>query len=377
MIKKAPRGSRRWFRICSIVFLEVIFGCLLLELGVLVIFGEQVKFPRHVVGAPWELRYNQPGAKYRHKSADVTVYFNINQQGMRSDTDYSYEKTEGMKRIVSLGDSFTIGYEVDEDRCFSRLIETELRKQGHRVEVLNAGVSGFSSAEECLYFEKELVKYDPDLVIISFYHNDLVDNIRSNLFKLDKDHLVEADLGYIPLGEFANFLNTNWLFSWLSGYSNAFTLIKYQITLWVKQKMFDWNSKNIESMTTESGNNKSFSYEQKLLGAIYNRLYHFLREREIPFIIQSIPKQVYQSGSPRKDWPLVDFFPLKAFDVSRSGVYYSSAKEVLDPHIGKELLYWERSHLHWTPFSHEKAAKQLTQLIQNNRLMGEPMGSSD
>src|SRR5687768_812852 len=77
----------------------------LIEIFVLFLFGEQPKFPRHVVKAPWGLRYNDPGTHYRHKSADVTTYFRINGQGMRADREYAYAKPAGTKRIVSLGDS--------------------------------------------------------------------------------------------------------------------------------------------------------------------------------------------------------------------------------------------------------------------------------
>src|SRR4029453_16189824 len=94
----------------------LVFGCLsaagAAELAVTLGLGEQVKFPRHVVAAPWGLRFNEPGAVYRHKSADVEVWFRIDQQGMRDDRDFAYAKPPGVKRIVSLGDSFKIGYEV-------------------------------------------------------------------------------------------------------------------------------------------------------------------------------------------------------------------------------------------------------------------------
>lgn len=97
---------------------------------------------------------------------------------MRADRDYSYTKRPGVQRILSLGDSFTIGFEVDYDQTFSRVMEDELNAAGRRIEVLNAGVSGFGNAEECLYLERELMKYQPDLVIVSFYANDLDDNVR-------------------------------------------------------------------------------------------------------------------------------------------------------------------------------------------------------
>src|SRR5256885_2196488 len=70
----------------------------LVELVVLAVLGERPKFPRRVGGAPWGLRYNEPGARYRHKSADGTWYFHINSQGMRADRDYPYEKPAGVQR---------------------------------------------------------------------------------------------------------------------------------------------------------------------------------------------------------------------------------------------------------------------------------------
>ena len=92
-------------------------GCLtafvLVEALVLLFYGEEPKFPRHVVEAPWGLRYNDPGSDYRHNSADGTWQFRINQQGMRDDRDFSYDKPPGVKRIISLGDlmaSFTFQF---------------------------------------------------------------------------------------------------------------------------------------------------------------------------------------------------------------------------------------------------------------------------
>ncbi|MEZ4290376.1 MAG: hypothetical protein R3E53_07505 [Myxococcota bacterium] len=52
------------------------------------------------------------------------------------------------------------------------MLEQELRRAGLQVEVLNAGVSGYSNAEALLYLERELLKYDPDLVLLSFFAND-------------------------------------------------------------------------------------------------------------------------------------------------------------------------------------------------------------
>ncbi|MDX1650569.1 MAG: GDSL-type esterase/lipase family protein, partial [Myxococcota bacterium] len=170
------------------------------ELAVTWVVGEQVRFPRHVVAAPWGLRYNAPGVDYGHHSPDVDVRFRINAQGMRDDRDFAYAKPPGRQRILSLGDSFTAGYEVEADETFSAVLERTLRDRGLDVEVLNAGVSGFSTAEAYLYLERELWRYAPDVVVVSFFGNDLVDNVRTGLFAVEDGRLVPKAQRYVPGG---------------------------------------------------------------------------------------------------------------------------------------------------------------------------------
>src|SRR5439155_24560763 len=150
-----------------------------------------------------------PHAHYRHKSADFTAWFTINGQGMRGDHDYPYAKPAGTKRILSLGDSFTIGYEVAQNDCFSSVLERDLRARGYPVDVLHAGESGFGTAEEYLYLVREGIKYDPDVVLVTFWINDLVDNERSGLFAVRDGRLVQTSETYVPGGHTADVLNTS------------------------------------------------------------------------------------------------------------------------------------------------------------------------
>src|SRR5204863_7063418 len=110
--QKRPRKLRRFFKKLLLLGVSLIIAWLLAEALVLMTVGEQPKFPRHVVEAPWGLRYNEPNASYRHKSADMTAWFKINGQGMRADRDYPYAKPAGVKEIISLGDSLPTGYAV-------------------------------------------------------------------------------------------------------------------------------------------------------------------------------------------------------------------------------------------------------------------------
>jgi hypothetical protein len=85
--------------------------------------------------------------------------------------------------------------------------------------------------------------------------------------------------------------------------------------------------------------------------------------RIIALVIQSIPTRK------RDPVRLVVFFPLGEFDVTRDGVWFFAAKDVLDPLTGRGLLYYEFSHSHWTPWSHDVAGRAQADLIFSNGLL--------
>jgi len=292
--------KKSWRKALAAVLLGSIVAFAIVEGMVLLLYGEQVKFPRHVVEAPWGIRYNDPGSDYRHRSADGTWHFRINQQGMRDDREFDYEKPPGVKRTVSLGDSFTMGYEVDLDQSFSMVLEEQLRDAGYEVQVLNAGVSGFLNAEEALYLEREPLKYGPDVVVLSYFINDLTDNVRTGLFRLSDGGLETAAETYVPAGRLGNYLNSSWFFNLLSERSNAFAFIKERATAIVRAEMVRSNEENLlddrESESQREGapgsDGGEHDPERALAAAILQRTYEQLHERGIPFVIQSIPTEV-------------------------------------------------------------------------------------
>jgi lysophospholipase L1-like esterase len=345
--------------------LGLIFAFVLLELGVILTVGEQVKFPRRVVGSDFGLRINEPNTHYRHKSADVTVWFRINSRGLRADREYPYEKPAETKRIVSLGDSFTAGYEVDVEQTFSSVLERNLRSRGHDVEVINAGVSGYSTAEACLYLERELLEYDPDLVLISFFGNDLVDNVRANLFRLVDGNLLGHKSSYVPGGRLGDLLNTNPILNFLSERSNAFALAKERITYALKRQVVRENLVHGQATSVHDGAEEEIASQQrKLAAAIYERIYRTTSSRGIPLVIQSIPTRT--RGNPDS---LTEVFPLGEFDVNRPGIHFFSAKTALEPWSATKQLYYNRSHGHWTPHSHEVSGQELARIIDEGSLL--------
>lgn len=91
-------------------------------------------------------------------------------------------------RILVLGDSLTAGYGLPQQAAFPEQLEATLRERNHQVRVINAGVSGDTSAGGLTRLDWALAD-QPDLVIIELGANDALRGLqpiqtRQNLSKI-------------------------------------------------------------------------------------------------------------------------------------------------------------------------------------------------
>jgi hypothetical protein len=95
------------------------------------------------------------------------------------------EKTS--TRIIVYGDSNILARFSDFEDTFPFRLQEELRQAtGKSVEVMNAGVDGFGPDQSLLRFEKEVDRYQPDIVVLNvFADNDFSDIVRHRLFEFD------------------------------------------------------------------------------------------------------------------------------------------------------------------------------------------------
>lgn len=112
------------------------------------------------------------------KTSEFTAFEQTNSRGLRGE-EYQYEKSRGEFRILVLGDSFTEGYTVNFNQLFSELLEQRLneRSDGRIYQVINAGTVGYGTDQELLFFENEGTRYFPDIVLLMFYENDVLENV--------------------------------------------------------------------------------------------------------------------------------------------------------------------------------------------------------
>ncbi|MCP3957684.1 MAG: arylesterase [bacterium] len=73
--------------------------------------------------------------------------------------------------VVFLGDSLTAGYELEEAQAFPALVEARLRASGRAVKVVNAGVSGDTTAGGLGRLDW-LLRQEPDVLFVGLGGND-------------------------------------------------------------------------------------------------------------------------------------------------------------------------------------------------------------
>jgi len=125
-------------------------------------------------------------------SVSGRLEYTHNSRGLR-DEEYPYKKPEGTYRILMLGDSFVYGDGVQQSEAFPEVLESLLQEHGS-FEVINSGVTGYGLTQETLYYETEGYKYEPDLVMLVFYHNDLTDLVKEKEPPKPKFQLVDGQL---------------------------------------------------------------------------------------------------------------------------------------------------------------------------------------
>jgi hypothetical protein len=121
-------------------------------------------------------------------TSEFSVTYRINALGLRDDEDLTVEKPQGTERVLVLGDSFTLGYTVDRADLFVDLLEAKLAAEDRAkpVQVVNAGTEGYSSDQELLWLREEGLKFNPDVVVMCFYENDVFWNSQDHYARFPK-----------------------------------------------------------------------------------------------------------------------------------------------------------------------------------------------
>lgn len=93
--------------------------------------------------------------------------------------------------IVMLGDSLTAGYGLAEDQALPAVIERRLRAAGHDVALINAGVSGDTTAMALARYRSSVASENADMLVIALGTNDFLSGFPASVARQNLSEIIE------------------------------------------------------------------------------------------------------------------------------------------------------------------------------------------
>lgn len=361
------RGGRRaWLRWIVGTAWTLVAAELFLRL-----FAPVPMLPRYVTATPYGVRGNMPNQTYDHTTPDVRVRMQTNAHGLRADHEIPHAKPAGQRRIVVLGDSFGMGYEVALEDTFLAVLERQLEAAGHDVEIVNLSVSGHGTAEELLALRHAGWQYAPDLVLLAWHDTDPEDNLRCGLFALEEGRLERRAETFLPGVRTHDFLVRFAAYRWLAENSHLYNWLRETAARRVKELLVAVAG---SGPTAAAGAAAAEDAPPAALSAAAEPATELslalLREIRAECAARGVPLVVLEIPTRPSRTEFLPSFPRDAAGGTH-GFRVVSPLPRFEAHRG-ELLFWERGHYHLTPLGCRLTGEALAEAILADRVLDRP-----
>lgn len=340
---KPASRIRRFLSLAALVIAGIAVALVVFE-GVVRLFFEEPIMPRFVVDPGYGVRAQQSGITTRHyMPGEYEVTISTNDTGMRGTRNYTREKPEGVFRIALLGDSFIYGHGVNDPEVVSAVLENLLNdgmaRSGVHFEVLNFGVSGFGQAEELVTYRARVRDYNPDVVVVFYFDNDIGNNAVSRLFRIDEEgNLVRDADAYLPGVKARELMYSLPPVRWLFEHSQGWNLIRNRLSSLIQKSLLEEQGLRSFKDSTQDAT--------LLTRALLRQFIIDLQEDGVQPVIFVIPRKSADSN-----------FPLTPVEVTGAGAILVDGRRFLR----REDYYAIDSH--WNAAGHAKAAAVLSDEI--------------
>ena len=110
---------------------------------------------------------NKPNISIDHMYGQ-NVYLKTNSQRFRNENDFTTNIPKGKIRVICSGDSFTLGYGVDNTRTWCNFLE----RIDPRIQSVNMGQGGYGIGQSYLWYKRDGAKLDHTIHIFAFISAD-------------------------------------------------------------------------------------------------------------------------------------------------------------------------------------------------------------
>lgn len=246
---------------------SLVFSILLIEVVSYMIYR-----PSHLYNAYKIIQYDSD-VFWSNRRNNETIFYNTkvrtNNIGLRH---YKNKYHNDRYKILAMGASPTFGWGVQEFDTYSHILKEKL---GHKYDVINGGMVGYSTFQGRVILEELLDRIEPNLLTISYVIND-VDRIRFAYDSSLQDHQVSVS------------------------YSSLYNFIIKFKTYWLLKEMFH-TTENISkgknrSLISRTSRVSLSEYEQNIYAMI-----KIARKRNIEIILMVMPVNLKEASSKIKN----------------------------------------------------------------------------
>jgi hypothetical protein len=156
------------------------------------------------------LFYRLKKGKFDFNLIEFENQFSVNSFGVRDD-----EESLKYPKLIFLGDSFTMGWGVNQDETYESIVEKKLNLKS-----LNSGIASYGTAREYLLW-KQMQKDSCEALIIQYCDNDFEEN---KVFVSKKGLEKRSEENYLMKQNLNKLLSTNFPFR------NSFQVLNYLLT---------------------------------------------------------------------------------------------------------------------------------------------------
>ncbi len=299
------------------------------------IFAPQKEYTEYVEGGPLGLEdpvlghVNRPNVRAHVRAPEFKVEYVVDSRGFRANTiQDSDERSEAATKILLIGDSFTFGAANHYEEIWPVRLSKLMKKDGSNVEIVNAGVAGYNTAQQALFLERIFDDIRPDYVVVMYLPNDLFAN--EPIANSDGNgELAKGDASAVVGGRG-------------SKKSQLQTVILLKRLLMKNDRLYS----NLYKMTPrreffETPASDLVAHKMQATASILDRIYQFCESRNSKLVVVSVPQlfQVIEQASTGPDGGDLDVsIPDAGIQslLSDKDIVWISALDTLSEHYAAE-----------------------------------------
>jgi len=218
-------------------------------------------------------------------------YFRVNSHRARG-PEYPAQKPVNERRILCLGDSFSFGLWCNEDESLvghlARMANENETERDITWRGITIGVPGYHSGQQRVAFEQDGLALDPDVVVLYFNTNDILQN---GFFYDDELDIIRVDMAQLPTGLRRVLWN-----------SHLYGFLTRKLITEVVQKIESPHLDPSVSYAHVREDNQVYCRSE------IARIKELCEERGIPLFVVNQPLMTWSEAARGRDWRLAELF---------------------------------------------------------------------